>query len=96
MDDAKGQKERSTRFSTISNFFPAPERELDCLIYLRIIMDYTKIKKDTIDDGLKQHFVSSRHKKDMLSISKVFRTRHTLDKKYFRYFCQVGCPQATH
>ena len=98
IDDAKVQKERTTRFKTIPKFFPSPEpsSDLDCLIYSRIIMGYTMMPNGHHGRRFKAALRKFKSQERYVEFLQSFADTKLLGKENFHYLCQVGCPQATH
>lgn len=98
LDDAKVQKERTTRFSTIPKFFPSPEpsSDLDCLIYSRIIMGDTMMPNRHHGRRFKAALRKFKSQERYVEFLQSFADTKLLGKENFHYLCQVGCPQATH
>ena len=98
IDDAKVQRERTTRFGTIPKFFPAPEptSALDCLIYSRIIMGYTMMPNGHHGRRFKAALRKFNSQERYVEYLQSFADTKLLGKENFHYLCQVGCPQATH
>ena len=98
INDAKVQKERTTRFGTIPKFFPAPEptSALDCLVYSRINMGYTMIPNGHHGRRFKAALRKLKSQERYVEYLQKFADTNLLGKGNFHYLCQVGCPQATH